>query len=566
LVTTPLGDDFRGRGGMALPARGSSAFLAIGAAAIALYFLIGFEGKAIWYVAIGIASVAAVFVGASQLERGRTAWYLFGFGLLAAVGGDAISGYYEVFLDREPPVPSSADVFYLAGYPLIIVGIVLLLRDLGVHRSWIGVLDSVIVTVAVGIVQWVFFVEPYAHSSLRTTTRLVGIGYPTMDLLLLVALAQVLLGAGTPIVAYRLLIVSVFLWVIGDEIFGLSVDNYAAGGWVDIFWLSSYVVWGAAALDSSAAHEAPRDRREIPRLTIRRLVLLAGALLTTPIVLVIEHEWHHQNIHSISLAVGGTLLTVLVVVRFAGLVRAVEGARAAEREANERLRALDRLKDEFVSTISHELRTPLTSISGYLELVRERADPESAGYLDIVERNAARLLVLVNDLLLVARIQSGQLDLDLGGTVEVGALVGESVTSAQPHAASGNVELRLRNDAGPVRVRGDRRRLAQVIDNLISNAIKFSPNGGEVDLNLERRNGTIVLEVADQGIGIAEHERARLFERFFRARSALDRQIPGTGLGLYISKAIIEAHGGRVEARSVEGEGSAFVIELPIDQ
>ncbi len=230
------------------------------------------------------------------------------------------------------------------------------------------------------------------------------------------------------------------------------------------------------------------------------------------------------------------------------------------------LRQLDRLKDEFVSTISHELRTPLTSITGYVELVRERSDAESRGYLDIVERNAGRLLVLVNDLLFVARIQSGQLELDLGGTVEVGALVAESVATAQPHAASGSVALRFSSGARPVRVRGDRRRLAQVIDNLISNAIKFSPEGGAVDLNLERRDGIVVLEVADQGIGIAESEHEQLFERFFRARSALDRHIPGTGLGLYISKAIVEAHGGRIEARSVEGEGSAFVIELPVEQ
>jgi signal transduction histidine kinase len=304
----------------------------------------------------------------------------------------------------------------------------------------------------------------------------------------------------------------------------------------------------------------------VPRLTIRRVALLSAALLTPPAVLVIEHEWHNHDAHPISLAIGSTLLALLVVIRFVGLVRAVEGARAAEREANQRLRQLDRLKDEFVATISHELRTPLTSISGYVELVRERADAESRGYLDIVERNAARLLVLVNDLLMVARIQSGQLDLDLGGTVEVGGLVTESVASAQPHATGGNVALRLRNGAGPVRVRGDRLRLAQVIDNLISNAIKFSPNGGAVDLSLERHDGNVVLEVADEGIGIAEDERARLFERFFRARSALDRQIPGTGLGLYISRAIVEAHGGRIEVRSVEGEGSPFVIELPVER
>jgi signal transduction histidine kinase len=551
---------------MALPTRTSSAFLAGGAVAIAVYFLLGFDGKAVWYVVIGLASVAAIFIGARRLERGRTAWYLFGAGVFVSVAADAVSGFYEVHLDREPPVPSSADVLYLAGYPLIIAGIFLLLREIGVHASRIAVLDSVIVFVAVATVQWVFFVEPYAHSSLKPLPRAVGISYPTMDMLMLVALAQLLLAMGLRIVAYRLLIVSVLLWVIGDEIFGLSVDNYSAGGWVDIFWLGSYVAWGAAALDSSAAHAPPRDRRSVPRLTIRRLALLAGALLTPPVALVTEHEWPKHEIHPISLAIGGTLLALLVVVRFAGLVRAVEGARAAEREANERLRQLDRLKDEFVSTISHELRTPLTSITGYVELVRERADPESRGYLDIVERNAARLLVLVNDLLFVARIQSGQLELDLGGTVEVGALVAESVATARPHAASGNVALRFSDGARPVRVRGDRRRLAQVIDNLISNAIKFSPEGGAVDLNLERRNGIVVLEVADQGIGIAESEHEQLFERFFRARSALDRHIPGTGLGLYISKAIVEAHGGRIEARSVEGEGSAFVIELPVEQ
>jgi len=350
--------------------------------------------------------------------------------------------------------------------------------------------------------------------------------------------------------------------VVGDEIYGLSVDNYSAGGWVDVFWLASYVVWGAAALDPSAAHRAPRDRRAVPRLTTRRLVLLAGALLTIPVVIVVEHVWPHHALHPVSIAVGASILTVLVVMRFAGLVRAVEGARAAERAANERLRELDRLKDEFVSTISHELRTPLTSIGGYVELARERADTESRSYLDIVERNSARLLALVNDLLFVARIQSGRLELDLQ-QVDVGALVAESIASAQPHAASSNVGLRLSSDSQPARVRGDRRRLAQVIDNLVSNAIKFSPAGGAVDLKVDRRDGLVVLEVVDQGMGVAEHEQSRLFERFFRSQSALEQQVPGTGLGLYISKAIVEAHGGQIEARNVEGAGLSFVVELP---
>ena len=234
----------------------------------------------------------------------------------------------------------------------------------------------------------------------------------------------------------------------------------------------------------------------------------------------------------------------------------------AERQANRRLRELDRLKDDFVSTISHELRTPLTSINGYVELAREEADSETDAYLEVVERNADRLLALVNDLLLVARLQSGDFELELE-RVDVGRLVMESVASAKPVAVGANVELRVRLSGGETQVRGDRRRLGQVVDNLVSNAIKFSPAAGAVDLTVDRRNGKVMIEVEDRGIGIPESEHGKLFERFFRAQDALDRQIPGTGLGLYITKSIVEAHGGTVVARSVVGEGTSFVVELP---
>jgi len=379
---------------------------------------------------------------------------------------------------------------------------------------------------------------------------------------LFVALAQLMLGVGIRTVAYQLLVLSVGLWIVGDELFGLSVDNYTSGGWVDTFWLGSYVFWGAAGLDPSVNDAPARDRREVPRLTRGRVVLLAAALLTIPAVILVEHYWHGHNLHPVSIAIGATLLAVLVVARLAGLVRAVEAARVAEREANDRLRELDRLKDDFVSTISHELRTPLTSISGYVELAREQADPETSGYLEVVERNAARLLALVNDLLFVARLQSGRLELELEH-VDVAKLVAESLATAKPQAVDANVELRLRLSGGVTTVRGDRRRLGQVFDNLVSNAIKFSPQAGAVDLTVDRRNGLVLIQVDDRGIGIPDSERERLFERFFRTQGALDRQIPGTGLGLYITKSIIEAHGGTVAARSIDGEGSSFVVELP---
>jgi len=562
VTSTPVREPFRVRGRFPRPSRASLVYLACGWVAIGVYFLLPGNAQDVLYVLIGLAGVSAVLWGSRRHGGGRLAWRFFAAGLLCNVVADAISGYYEIALDREPAVPSSADVFYLASYPFLLTGIFLLLRHLGAIRSRAAALDAVIVTVAAATVQWIFFVGPYLHTADRPLTRAVEMTYPTMDLLMFVALVQLLLGVGVRTLAYQLLVISVALWIVGDEIFGLSVDNYTAGGWLDVFWLGSYVIWGAAGLEPSAAQPLFRDRREVPRLTKGRVALLAGALLTVPAVVLVEHAWPGHKLHPVSTAVGGILLALLVVTRFAGLVRAVDDARIAEREANARLRELDRLKDDFVSTISHELRTPLTSITGYVELAREQADPETNGYLEVVERNAVRLLALVNDLLFVARLQSGRFELELE-RVDVGRLVMESVATAKPHAVGANVELRLRLSGADTQVRGDRRRLGQVIDNLVSNAIKFSPDAGAVDLTVDRQNGMVLIEVEDHGIGIPENEHGRLFERFFRAQSALDHQIPGTGLGLYITKSIVEAHGGTVVARSVAGEGTSFVVELP---
>ena len=562
MTSTPVSEPFPRRAQIAVPSRASIAYLAAGVLAIAVYYLIPADEQDVWYVVIGLSSVASVALGARRMENARLAWYLFAAGLSTSVIADAISGYYEIVLNRQPPVPSTTDGFYLATYPFLFGGIYLLLRERGAIRTRVAGLDALIVAVAAGTVQWVFFVEPNLHAQGSAVARGVEMAYPTFDLFLFIALVELVLSVGGRVVSYQLLVFGVLFWVIGDEIYGLSVDNYVVGGWVDSLWLGSYVLWGAAALDPSARMRVYRDRREVPRLTTARLVLLAGALLTSPAVILVEHFWRHHSPHPKAVAIGAAVVAVLVVSRFAGLVRAVEGARAAERSANQRLRELDRLKDEFVSTVSHELRTPLMSISGYVDLAREHADAESRTYLEIVERNAGRLLALVNDLLFVARIQSGALELELA-EADLGELVGESVSSAQPHAATNGVELNLRLAGGATGVHVDRRRIGQVVDNLVSNAIKFSPEGGEVNLTVGAAEGFVRFEVSDHGIGIPEAERDRLFERFFRSSTALDRQISGTGLGLYISKAIVQAHGGRISASPAPGGGSSFLVELP---
>jgi len=553
------------------------AFLGVGLLAIGLYFLLPPDVQSVFYVVIGFSSVMAIYVGAARNlpKSERLPWQLFAFGLLGQVAGDAIFAVYEVSLNREPPSPSIADAFYLAGYPLLALGVLLVLRRLGGQTSRAAILDTLVIFSGVALVQWVFFIDPYNHMHFGSEfARLVRMAYPAVDVLLLVAFAQLLVGPGGRTRAYRLLLGSIALWVVADEIFGLN-SSYEGGAWIDALWLGSYVMWAAAALEPSMARIAVPDRRRLPRLTSTRLGLLALASLTAPATLLIERVSHHR-VHAFVIAFGGAVLGGVVLLRLAGLVHAVERAGLAERLArreaeqaqqllafqNEQLLEIDRLKDEFVSSISHELRTPLTSIAGYVELLQEdEEDAEKRGHLTIVGRNAERLLALVSDLLFAARLQYGRLELERS-PVDLRSLVEQCVDSAKPRAQAASVHLDLEVEDVP-QILGEQAKLAQLLDNLVSNAIKFTPRDGRVGVRLTAHHELIRIEVSDTGIGIPDHDRERLFERFFRAQSALERQIQGTGLGLYISKAIVDAHDGRIGVDSLPGEGTTFVVELP---
>lgn len=236
----------------------------------------------------------------------------------------------------------------------------------------------------------------------------------------------------------------------------------------------------------------------------------------------------------------------------------------AEREA-------ERLKDEFFALVSHELRTPLTSVIGYVDLLRDEAARADAGdpaaeqrarFLGVIERNARRLLRLVSDLLFVAQVEAGRLALERAD-VDLAAVARESIEAAAPAAAQAGVELRAEVAEVPV-LRGDRDRLAQALDNLISNALKFTPAGGRVTIGLRAGGDRLALDVGDTGMGIPAADQERLFERFYRTADATRAAIPGVGLGLSIVWAIVEGHGGRIALHSAVGEGTTFTIELPL--
>jgi signal transduction histidine kinase len=227
---------------------------------------------------------------------------------------------------------------------------------------------------------------------------------------------------------------------------------------------------------------------------------------------------------------------------------------------------VSRLKDEFVGLISHELRTPLSSILGYLELMRDDADDplseEQLQYLGIAERNAHRLLRLVGDLLFTAQVGANGFSIDMS-ELDLAPIVRSSVESARPVAGAQNVEIVADVSDAAALVLGDATRIGQAVDNLLSNAIKFTPRGGRVTITVACVGDNVVLNLTDTGMGIPASELDQLFSRFFRASTATRAAVPGVGLGLTITKAIVDAHGGELDVESEVGVGTTFIVRLP---
>ena len=230
-------------------------------------------------------------------------------------------------------------------------------------------------------------------------------------------------------------------------------------------------------------------------------------------------------------------------------------------------RRLERLRDAFVAAVSHELRTPLTSISGFLELLADEEHalgPAGRRYVDVIRRGNARLRRIVEDLLLVAEIEAERLELRPEPT-DLAELATATVEAALPAAAEKGIELLL-DVTGSLPLEADAGRLRQVLDNLVSNALKYTPDGGTVILSAQNGDGLLRVEVTDTGIGIPHDELGQLFSRFYRASTATRRAIPGTGLGLVIARAIVEGHGGTISLESTEGEGTRVGVTLPAAQ
>ncbi|MGH9942728.1 MAG: ATP-binding protein [Pyrinomonadaceae bacterium] len=237
-------------------------------------------------------------------------------------------------------------------------------------------------------------------------------------------------------------------------------------------------------------------------------------------------------------------------------------------EANARLRELAEMREEFLALTTHDLRSPLAVIHGVINFFTSgrlgSLTPEQQNMVSMMERNTQSLIELVNDILDASKIESGTLELELAA-VDAAALVKEICETMRPLAVQKQIALRCESPAEELpRVRADRAKLRRALVNLVSNAVKFTPNGGEIAVSVTREGGALVrLRVSDTGVGIPAEDVPRLFDKYEQARNRATRRERGTGLGLYITKQIVELHGGEIAVASELGKGSTFSFTLP---
>jgi signal transduction histidine kinase len=522
--------------------------------------------------ALGVSSALATF-GAILLWRParRSLWIIIGLAQAIEVIGTLL--FYRPLLNSgRPPAPGSVnDAFFIAFYVLFAFVLISLLRRRGSNRS--AILDAALLAVAGAVPTVLILIEPYiATSGVSVLGKAVQIASALGDVLLAAVFLRLVSAGGRQTPASLLLFASVPVFLASDFIWNwlTLLGDFQVGSWGDAGWLLAFVLTGAASLHPSMAGLQQAEQvgveEQTRRPTLGKLyVVILGAALFVPAALRLGERLTGQSFGSLTLVGLLSALALLVLVRVSGAIRESERLRLELAVQNDRLRELDRMKDEFVASVSHELRTPLTSISGYLEMLRDddTLDADQERMLEIVDRNADRLLRLVSDLLFVAQAE----DADLEGeelALDLVVLARESLEAARPNASSCDVTLELHG--GSARLHGDPSRLSQVIDNLISNAIKFTPGGGHVDVRVALGHQRVLLSVADTGMGIPEAEQADLFQRFFRTRGANAAAIQGTGLGLSIAKQIVESHGGTIGFTSSEGRGTTFTVELPVGQ
>jgi signal transduction histidine kinase len=234
----------------------------------------------------------------------------------------------------------------------------------------------------------------------------------------------------------------------------------------------------------------------------------------------------------------------------------------------EAVKRANETKNEFVAVMTHELRVPMTSIKGYTDMITMVGPltDQQSNYLAIIKANVDRMTLLVSDLSDLARIESGRLSLDISDNVRPADIVNELLPAMKNEIERREHTINVEFPADLPAVRVDPKRLGQIFTNLISNAYKYTPNGGTITIRALREDGRVRCEISDTGVGMTPEQVAKLFTKFWRADDAYVREQPGSGLGLTIAKNLVEMQGGEMIVTSEKGAGTTFAFTMPISE
>lgn len=504
-----------------------------------------------------IASVLAFRVARARsfTAQVRRAWMLIGLGLVAYLLGNFLQFYYETVL-HTAPYPTFADVAYLAFYPLLLAAILQFPRQRfkGFALVRLG-LDAAATVVAGAAIVWYVTLASATESGGNRLQLAVSIAYPCGDLLLVLALTALAVRTRQILGFWALGLIkaTIVLYVVADIIYGRMTlaGTYSGGDWVDTGWMLAIVMLAAAANEQYRVARSGLSPGEARRVEgeFDFLPYVATAVTFAFAVISSGEDGRLEAGHLALL--GAVLLIVLARLQWSTL------------DSRRKHQAAEQARSEFFATVSHELRTPLTAIRGFCELLTESDEVtgDAREFALIIQRNALREERIVADLLFlnstdfIRHIETVQADL-----VQI---VREAISSKAPSADQAGVAIDWAPPDDEIVVQVDPQRLGQVIDNLLTNAVKFSEVGSTVRVSVSVDSATASVRVQDCGPGIPDEEKDHIFDRAYRGQLARTNAIPGAGLGLAIARGIIESLDGSICLEPHDGPGAVFRFDLP---
>ena len=406
---------------------------------------------------------------------------------------------------------------------------------------------------------WVYLVIPNASVDASLTVKLLSVAYPLFDILVWAMLVRLLL-TGVRVVSVQFLLIGALGLLVSDILYGLNqfYGVWSNGSFIDVGWICFYSFWGAAALHPSMKSlDKPVSK---PVATdMRPLYALAATALVAPVLLMVETLRGNAETVGIALAIFSAILFILVILRMATLVKALS---QGEAEID-----MEKKKNEAFSIVSHQLKTPVSVVTQLLGMMLDGyAGKINGRQRKLIQESYLvnqRMLRIVEDLLNVGQVDSGSLKLHKSPS-NIVKIVREVIGEQKPKLADRNQKIKVECDYRQIIANIDTERIKMVLENMLDNAIKYSPYGKEIFIDLRKHKKYVTVTVKDQGVGIDQSDLEKLFQKFSRIENPLSAEVGGTGLGLYWAKKIVDEHGGSIKVKSKPDRGSTFIINLPI--